>query len=242
MISSSSTSRLSTREGRGPRRRGGRAFSLGEELKVRMWARLVSLALTVLKYTTRKRYVGAEGLFSGWLRGERVIVCFWHGRMLMMPFAYRGRGAYILNSAHRDGEIITRAIGRFGITAARGSSTRGWFRGLREMVDAYQRGYDLAVVPDGPRGPCGKAKPGVVQLARATGAAVYPVSFAASRAVTVSTWDRLVVPLPFCRVVYIVGRPITVSPDASPEQRAAKRAEVERRLEEATAEAEALVR
>jgi len=197
------------------------------------------LALVLLKWTTRKCYLGAEELFSRWQRGEQVILAFWHSRMLMMPFPYRGRRACILNSAHRDGEIITRVIRRFGISAVRGSSTRGWLGGLRGMIEAYRQGYDLVVVPDGPRGPRLRAKAGVMQLAKATGAPIFPVTYAASKAVTVPSWDRLLIPLPFCRVVYAVGLPLTISADASPEELAAQCRELEERLSAITAQAEA---
>ncbi len=214
-------------------------FPLGEEVRVRLWSGLAFLALLLLKWTTRKRYVGAEELFACWERGEQVILAFWHGRMLMMPFPYRGRKACILNSTHRDGEIITRVIRRFGIRAVRGSSTRGWLGGLKRMIEAYRQGYDLIVVPDGPRGPRGKTKPGAVQLAKATGAPIFPVTYAASRAITLPSWDRLLIPLPFCRVAYVVGVPLRVSTQAQAQELAAKCRELEEGLNTITAQAEA---
>lgn len=216
-----------------------RSFPWPEEVKIRIWAGLAFLVLVLLKWTTRKRYLGVEELFSRWQRGEQVILAFWHNRMLMMPFPYRGRRACILNSAHRDGEIITRVIRRFGISAVRGSSSRGWLGGLRGMIEAYRRGYDLIVVPDGPRGPRLRAKAGVVQLAKATGAPIFPVTYAASKALTVPSWDRLLIPLPFCCVVYAAGPALTVSANASSEELAVKRRELEERLSTLTAEAEA---
>jgi lysophospholipid acyltransferase (LPLAT)-like uncharacterized protein len=218
---------------------GRRSFPWREEVKIRIWAGLTFFVLVLLKWTTRKRYLGAEELFSCWQRGEQVIVAFWHNRMLMMPFAYRGRRACILNSAHRDGEIVTRVIRHFGISAVRGSSTRGWLGGLRGMIEAYRRGYDLIVVPDGPRGPRLRAKAGAVQLAKATGAPIFPVTYAPSKALTVPSWDRLLVPLPFCCVLYATGPALTVPADASSEELAVKCQELEERLLTITAEAEA---
>jgi lysophospholipid acyltransferase (LPLAT)-like uncharacterized protein len=101
-------------------------FPLGEELKIRCWTGLALGALWLLDRTTRKSYLGGEELLARWQRGEQVILTFWHDRLLLMPFPYRGRKACIMNSAHRDGEIITRVIKRFGVTAVRGSSAEGW--------------------------------------------------------------------------------------------------------------------
>ncbi|MGE0826603.1 MAG: lysophospholipid acyltransferase family protein [Candidatus Binatia bacterium] len=213
-------------------------FPFGEELKIRGWTALAIAALWFLGKTTRKHYVGGDEVLSRWQRGEQVILSFWHGRILMMPFPYLGPKACIMNSIHRDGEIITRVIKRFGISAVRGSSTRGWLGGLKGMLDAYQQGYDLIVVPDGPRGPCQQAKSGIVQLARATGAPIFPVTYSAAWKATVSSWDRLMIPFPLSRVLYIVDSPIHVPPDASAQVLEEKRRELERALTHITVQAD----
>lgn len=214
-------------------------FTFGEELKIRCWTALALCALWVLAKTTRKRFIGEQDLFARWERKEQVIVAFWHGRTLLMPFPYRGQKACIMNSIHRDGEIITRVIKWFGVSAVRGSSTRGWMGGLKGMIEAYRQGYDLFVVPDGPRGPCCQAKPGVLQLARATGAPVFPVTYGAQWGVTVKSWDRLLIPLPFSRITYVAGQPITVPAEASPELMELKRQELETTLTAITSMADA---
>jgi lysophospholipid acyltransferase (LPLAT)-like uncharacterized protein len=219
-----------------------RRFSLGEELKICCWTVLALGALWLLGKTTRKRYVGAEELLAHWRRGEQVILTFWHGRILLMPFpyrTYRGQKACIMNSIHRDGEIITRVIKRFGVRAVRGSSTRGWMGGLKGMLEAYRQGCDLIVVPDGPRGPRQRVKPGVLQLARVTGAPIFPVTYGAAWKITVRSWDRLLIPLPLSRVTYVLGRPLRVPADASPALMEAKRQELEDALLMLTAQADA---
>lgn len=214
-------------------------FPLAEELKIRFWTALALGVLWLLGKTTRKRHVGGENLLACWRRREQVILAFWHSRILLMPFAYRGKKACIMNSVHRDGEIITRVIQHFGVNAVRGSSTRGWMGGLKGMIEAYQQGHDLIVVPDGPRGPRCQVKSGVLQLARTTGAPVFPVAYGATWKVTVPTWDRLLIPFPLSRVTYVVGQPILVPFDASPEQMEEKRQELEHSLTTITAQADA---
>jgi hypothetical protein len=199
-------------------------------MKIRCWTALSLCALWFLGKTTRKRFINGEELFACWQRREPVILAFWHGRILLMPFPYRGQKACIMNSIHRDGEIITRVIKHFGISAVRGSSTRGWMGGLKGMLEAYQQGHDLIVVPDGPRGPRCKAKPGILQLARTTGAPIFPVTYGAAWKATVKSWDRLLIPFPFSRVIYIAGPAIKVPADASPEIMEEKRQELETTL------------
>ena len=216
-------------------------FPLGEELKIRGWTALALSALWLLGKTTRKRYVGTEELLVCWQRGEQVILTFWHGRILLMLFpyrTYRSQKACVMNSVHRDGEIFTRVLKRFGISAVRGSSTRGWMGGLKGMLEAYRQGYDLLVVPDGPRGPRHHAKPGVLQLARATGAPIFPAAYGAAWKTTVRSWDRLLIPFPLSRVTYVIGRPIRVPADASPALMEEKRKELEDTLLTITAQAD----
>ena len=218
-----------------------RRFPLSEELKIRCWAALALAALWLLGKTTRKRHVGTEELLAHWQRGEQVILTFWHDRILLMAFpyrTYRGQKACVMNSIHRDGEIITRVLKHFGVRAVRGSSTRGWMSGLKGMLEAYRQGYDLLVVPDGPRGPRHQAKPGVLQLARATGAPIFPVTYGAARRTTARSWDRLLSPFPLSRVLYVIGRPIRVPTDASPELMEEKRKELEDTLLTITAQAD----
>jgi lysophospholipid acyltransferase (LPLAT)-like uncharacterized protein len=191
---------------------------------------LISLALRVLALTVRIRYVGAENLFTRWARGEQVILAFWHNRVVMMPIAGRGQRLCIMNSQSRDGEIATRALARWDIRSVRGSATRGGASGFLQLVRAFRDGYHLAVVPDGPRGPRYVAKSGVIHLARATGAVIVPVTYAAARERRLGTWDGLLVPLPFSRVEFRVADPVIVPRDAGDEQVEELRRELEARL------------
>jgi lysophospholipid acyltransferase (LPLAT)-like uncharacterized protein len=193
---------------------------------------VVSAALSALVRTLRVRFVGQEDLFSRWARGEKVIVAFWHNRLLMMPLAAAGQPVCILVSLHRDGEIATRALSRWGIHVVRGSATRGAVAGFKHLLAEYRNGYNLAVIPDGPRGPRHVAKPGVIHLARATGAPIFPATFAASRAARLRSWDRLVIPLPFTRVAIAFGQPLHVDRHAAEGRLEECRCTLEARLEE----------
>lgn len=192
----------------------------------------IAAVLRALSSTWRVRFVGAEGLFASWARGERVIVAFWHDRLLMMPIAARGQRVCVLVSQHRDGEIAARVLRRLGIEVARGSATRGGARGFIGMVEAYRSGCTVAVLPDGPRGPRHAVKPGVVHLARATGAPIFPVAAMARPAKRLASWDRLIVPLPFARVVLRAGEPMRVPADTSRDELEIYRRALEERLGE----------
>jgi lysophospholipid acyltransferase (LPLAT)-like uncharacterized protein len=202
---------------------------------------LLSAALRVLAKTVRIEYTNAGDLFGRWARGEQVIVAFWHNRAVMMPLPFQGRGRKlcIMNSQHRDGEIATRALARWGIRSVRGSATRGGAAGFLQLVKAYRDGYDLAVVPDGPRGPRYHVKPGVIHLARVTGTPIFPVTYAATRARHLRSWDRLIIPLPFARLHYRIGEPLVVPRHVTEAEAEGLRRELEDRLNAITQAADA---
>lgn len=148
---------------------------------------------------------------------ERFILAFWHRHLLLMPYAYRGRGISVLISRSRDGELIARTVAHFGIDSCRGSSSRGGAAGLRDLLRRARSGSDLAFTPDGPRGPVGVVQPGVVAAAAATGWPIVPIAMAASRCRRLRSWDRFVVPLPGARVHFVVGEPLAVGRGDDPE-------------------------
>ncbi len=213
-------------------------------------ARLVPIAavvvtgvLLLLRWTLRPRFVNGDDVYARWARGERVILAFWHDRLLLVPFANTdAQRVCIMVSRHRDGELISRAVRPLAIDTVRGSSTRGWAGALKGLLRAYHDGANLAFVPDGPKGPRWQAKSGVIQVARATGAAIIPIGAAARWARRLGSWDRLVVPVPGSRVVYRAGETITVPRDADAAALERARAALERELVRATEAAEAEVR
>jgi len=126
-------------------------------------------------------YVNFEGYSARLDDGGQIILAFWHGRLMMMPYAYPGRGITVLVSRHRDGELVARAVRGFGIEAVSGSSTRGWFAGLKGLLKSVKEGRDLAITPDGPKGPRFKAQMGAIQIASRTGLPIIPMGFGASK-------------------------------------------------------------
>jgi lysophospholipid acyltransferase (LPLAT)-like uncharacterized protein len=169
-------------------------------------------------------------------KGTPVIGAFWHGRLLMMPFIYKagGRKLGFLVSPHRDCQVVGKALERFGFYAIPGSTTRKGFTAFKKMLRAHQDGYDLAITPDGPRGPGGCVQMGVVELARLTGTSVIPVAFGASRKKILKTWDRFLIPYPFSRGVFVWGEPVEVDHDTNREGLEEKRSRLERTLHELT--------
>ncbi|MEO8604321.1 MAG: lysophospholipid acyltransferase family protein [bacterium] len=200
---------------------------------------LLRPALRLLQLSLHSEYGGDAALRARWANGEQVILAFWHNRLLLLPVIGEGVPMCIMVSHHRDGEVATRLLSAWRIATVRGSASRGAVGGFLRLVDAYRGGRNLVVLPDGPRGPRYVAKPGVVHLAKATGAAIFPIAYSASRDWRLKSWDRLIVPRPFSRLRVEVGPPLSVPPDATPDQLIALRSELEGRLNDLTSAVEA---
>jgi hypothetical protein len=116
---------------------------------------------------------------------------------------------------------------RFGLDVIDGSSRRGGAEGLRRMVGWVRGGGWAGITPDGPRGPRMRAQPGILALARLSGAPILPVAFSTTRGRALRSWDRMLLPLPFGRGVFVIGAPIAVPRDADEATLAALRTELE---------------
>jgi lysophospholipid acyltransferase (LPLAT)-like uncharacterized protein len=168
-------------------------------------------------------------------QGQRCIFALWHARLLALAWTHRGRGVVVLVSRHRDGQLITRIIERLGFATSRGSSTRGGEEGVMDMLRKAEAGRLLAITPDGPRGPAGTLKPGLVYLASRSGLPIVPVAAASRSCWRLRSWDRFRVPRPFTRVVVAYGDPIAVPPGLEGATLEAWRSRVEQMLEGHTA-------
>lgn len=184
--------------------------------------------------TTRARRVGEDHYRRYRDQGQPVVFTFWHGQLLPLIHYHRGEGIVVLVSEHGDGEYVTRIIERHGFGTVRGSSTRGGTKGLKGLVRAAREGHDLAVTPDGPRGPSGVFKPGALAAAQMTGAPVVPLAVGSSSGWHFGSWDGFLVPKPLARITIEYLTPRLVPRDATRDDMAAMAREIESELNAAT--------
>jgi lysophospholipid acyltransferase (LPLAT)-like uncharacterized protein len=199
---------------------------------------LIYVIINLLKATVKSTHLNSEKIRELHEKNISIIMSFWHGRLLMMATAYLGKDLNAIISIHEDGEMISRAMGMFNIASIRGSTTRGGTKALREMITVQKSGGDIAITPDGPKGPRHIAQNGAIILAKATGAPICPVTFNASRKKQFSSWDGFILPYPFSKGVFIWGDPIFVSKDADKDEIERKRVELEKELKRITQKAD----
>jgi len=145
------------------------------------------------------------------IASRRFILAFWHSRILMISYLYKGWSGAALVSKSKDGEIIAQILGRQGHDTVRGSTSRLGVRAMTRFIKTLKEEVRPgAVVPDGPRGPRFKVQPGVITLAQKTGYPIVPVSYSAKKIKIFASWDRFVLPYPFTEGRVIYGTPISV--------------------------------
>ncbi|NUQ69754.1 MAG: lysophospholipid acyltransferase family protein [Chthonomonadales bacterium] len=160
--------------------------------------------------TIRIQFVN-KAVMDGILAANRgAILVTWHGRTLIPANVLRHRGYWALISLSRDGEMQNGIFTRFGFNTVRGSTSRGGLRATLRLARILRDGGVLALTPDGPRGPSHEVQGGTLLLAEKSGVPIVPVGISARPRFLVRSWDRYMLPLPFARVTWVVGDPITV--------------------------------
>ena len=87
---------------------------------------------------------------------------------------------------------------------------------MRELLERVAEGHDIAITPDGPRGPKYELGSGMVYLAQKAGIPVIPIHVRFGRCLRLKTWDGFTIPLPFSKVDVILA-PATNVPATSDE-------------------------
>ena len=197
----------------------------------------ISWVVRAFNATWRMRLEDESGVFDG-EEVRPVIFCLWHNRLaLALPVFQRhvlsrqpGRRLAALVSASRDGALLADVLRRFGVRAVRGSSSRRGAQAVREMAAYAEEGCDLAITPDGPRGPRYHAQEGAVALAQMTGHVIVPTSARIYWKKCFKSWDGFQLPIPFTRCDVRFGAPLEVPSNLGDGEREDCRKELEARL------------
>lgn len=148
---------------------------------------------------------------------QPIVFAIWHGEMLPLLYFHRAQGVSVLISEHGDGELIARVATSHGYRTVRGSTSRGAARAILGLVRELEEGHDLAITPDGPRGPAKSFAPGTLIVAQRGNAPIVPVVAHAAAAWRLKSWDRFMIPKPFARVTIAYGDPVRLDAASRPD-------------------------
>lgn len=179
-----------------------------------------------------------------------IIMTFWHGQHFLTPFVMKPHHkAKVLISRHADAEINAIAAEKLGVGTIRGSGAtnasefhrKGAVSATYAMLDTLSEGVSVAMTADVPK-IARRVGLGVITIARHSGRPIFPLAMATRNRITLKSWDRASLNLPFGRGAAVVGEPLFVPKDATQDQMAEARETLEQRLNAATARAQHLAR
>ena len=183
----------------------------------RIAAWVIAWLIRIYFATVRVRVVARVNDVDPRYSKNRYLYSVWHENVLIIVSTFSHTRSYLLVSRSRDGNLISGVIERMGLGTIRGSTSRGAVAALREM-EAKGGDANLAISPDGPRGPRRTVQPGIVYVAARTGLKICTSGVAYDRPWRAKSWDRLALPRPFSRAVIYGPSPIAVPPDAPRDQ------------------------
>ena len=178
-----------------------------EPLVGRLGAALVGLLAATWRYRVR----GWEHVEDAHRRQRPIVYVLWHSRLLPLLYSRRREGVALLISRHADGGHLAQLSERWGYRVVRGSSQRGGEVGLLGLVRHLRDSAEVALTPDGPRGPAEHVKPGALAAAQHAAALVIAVGARASSAWWIRSWDRFCLPKPFATIDVVYSAAFTVA-------------------------------
>ncbi|NOY87328.1 MAG: hypothetical protein GXP52_08520 [Deltaproteobacteria bacterium] len=180
-------------------------------IKFKGW--MLSWVLRLQRMTWRVHIEGRENLDRLYADEKRFLLCFWHGKYVPIFPLLEGCKACVVSSRSVRGSVIAEIGRNFGYQSTQmpDRPSRDSLRLMREVL-SEARAWGIAV--DGPLGPRGRVKSGVIRMASALEFDLLPVSLDSRRKMVFNRrWDRMEIPLPFTTVCLVFGEPIKVPPE-----------------------------
>lgn len=190
---------------------------LNSDLTISFLYRAIRGYAWTYRLTVENEHVWMDHMKSG----GAVVICCWHQQFFsaIRHFkTYNHLRPPLMISKSSDGGLIAGIASRTGWDPVRGSSSKGGKDALIEMVEKLRERKIAAHIVDGPRGPAGKVKAGIIRLAQLGDATIFPFSVQADRAWFFNSWDRFMVPKPFAHVCLRFGEPFPVPSLPTPEE------------------------
>lgn len=164
---------------------------------IRIAAKIISVLLRLIYLTLR--FDNKSSRLLAKYKHENIILVFWHGRMLMMPFLWKNPSKMnVLISHHKDGEFIAKVIENLRYKTIRGSSSKGGMKALKDILRILKQ-ESVAITPDGPRGPVYKVGGNLAAISRISGAKIILAVYSAQSRYNLSSWDKMIIPKLFSK-------------------------------------------
>lgn len=170
---------------------------------------IVFIYLKLVYFTNKWEFVWPDGLSEEKINEkDGVLFIMWHNHLAFSMYACGNyNDIYGLASPHRDGKIITEIVRKMGYKIIEGSTNRDAFKATKSIIDKLKQGSKILITPDGPRGPARKINSSVARIGFKYGKDIIPVSCAATKYFRLKSWDKMIIPKLFGKIVVTVGAP-----------------------------------
>jgi len=189
----------------------GKWFSKEKKRQIlsRVLPPFIFLFISVIYLTVRKRFHLPKSVPN-----EPFMVAFWHGKIMLSPYIYKRLRQKpkigVIISDHFDGAIIANTMKHYHFDTIRGSTNKGAIKVLKESFKLVDNGYDIAITPDGPRGPFQSVADGIVAISQKKGMKIVAFNYKADSFWQLKSWDKFMIPKPFSRVDFYASEPFSV--------------------------------
>jgi lysophospholipid acyltransferase (LPLAT)-like uncharacterized protein len=170
---------------------------------------ILSLFVRIIFLTNKKKFHHPKNIPN-----EPFILAMWHGQLLLQALNYRkfkpNGKIKVIVSEHRDGQTIRKVVSHLGVGALEGSSTRGGAKALLGAIKSIKNGIDVAITPDGPKGPIHEVASGIVAISNKTNAKILTCKIDPSSYWQMKSWDKFIVPKPFGTIDFYIDEPFGI--------------------------------
>lgn len=170
---------------------------------------LVNLLVRFIYLTNKKNFHVPDEVPQ-----SSVIFAMWHGELLMQPYNCKNlkpQPLHAIISLHKDGRMISKTVEFLGVETIDGSSSKGGTKALINAIKVLKKGENVAITPDGPRGPRHSIANGLIALAQKTNSPIIAVNVRPSKYWQFNSWDKFIVPKPFGTIDFYASKPYNIT-------------------------------
>ena len=176
-----------------------------------IFANLVFLSLWIIKSSCNWNGVNEEIIEKELIKKKTLIVLIWHHQLMGSTFSWKFKPKLRpIATSHRDGQLSTLVQKKFGLNPLLRKKDNPTFL-IKNISKAVQNGDCIYITPDTPHGPPKKINTSIFKLCQKFDLNIAILAFHTNRYFRINSWDKLKIPLPFSKGIYLWGNEIIQS-------------------------------
>jgi lysophospholipid acyltransferase (LPLAT)-like uncharacterized protein len=170
-----------------------------------LFANLVFLSLWIIKSTSSWRGINEEIIKTELSNKRSLIILIWHHQLMGSTFSWKFNSKLRpIATSHRDGQLSTLVQKKFGLEPLLRKKDNPTFL-IKNISKAVQNGDCIYITPDAPHGPPKKINTSIFKLCQKFNLNIAILSFHTNKYFRLNSWDKLKIPLPFSKGIYLWG-------------------------------------